>query len=40
MACRKFMIRKNPLDIEPKPVDVEPRPLIIKEVREKAYPKV
>ena len=37
---RKFMMRRNPLEIEPKPVDVEPRPLVIKEVREKAYPKV
>ncbi len=37
---RKFMMRRNPLEIEPKPVDVEARPLVIKEVREKAYPKV
>ncbi len=40
MACKKFMMRRNHLDIAPEGVDVEARPLVIKEVREKAYPKV
>lgn len=38
--ARKFMIRRDPLEIEPQPTDVEARPLVIKEIKEKAYPKV